>query len=65
MKTYAIFQEYVWLVNTIHRAGRISFDEINKRWVASEMSGGVELSRSTFNRHRDDILNQIIICIFA
>lgn len=63
MKTYAIFQEYVWLVNTIHQAGRISFEEINKRWVATEMSGGVELSRSTFNRHRDDILDVFGIII--
>lgn len=55
MKTYAIFQEYVWLVNTIHQAGRISLEEINRRWIATEMSGGVEMSRSTFNRHRNDI----------
>lgn len=63
MKTYAIFQEYVWLVNTIHQAGRISFEDINKRWLATEMSGGVELSRSTFNRHRDDILDVFGIII--
>lgn len=63
MKTYAIFQEYVWLVNTIHQAGRISFEDINKRWLKTEMSGGVELSRSTFNRHRDDILDVFGIII--
>lgn len=63
MKTYAIFQEYVWLVNTIHQAGRISFEDINKRWISTEMSGGVEMSRSTFNRHRDDILDVFGIII--
>lgn len=63
MKTYAIFQEYVWLVNTIHQAGRISFEDINKHWLKTEMSGGVELSRSTFNRHRDDILDVFGIII--
>ena len=63
MKTYAIFQEYVWLVNTIHQAGRISFEEINKRWISTEMSGGVEMSRSTFNRHRADILDVFGIII--
>ena len=63
MKTYTIFQEYVWLVNTIHQAGRISFEEINKRWISTEMSGGVEMSRSTFNRHRDDILDVFGIII--
>lgn len=63
MKTYAIFQEYVWLVNTIHQAVRISFEDINKRWISTEMSGGVEMSRSTFNRHRDDILDVFGIII--
>ena len=57
MKAYAILQEYVWLVDTIHRAGRITFEEMNRQWVKTEMSGGVEMSRSTFNRHRDDILD--------
>ena len=63
MKAYAIFQEYVWLVDTIHRAGRISFEEMNRQWVKTEMSGGLEMSRSTFNRHRDDILDVFGIII--
>ena len=63
MKAYAIFQENVWLVNTIYRAGRISFEDINRQWVRTEMSGGVEMSRSTFNRHRDDILDVFGIII--
>lgn len=29
--------------------------EINEKWTATEMSGGVELSRSTFRRHKDAI----------
>lgn len=29
--------------------------EINEEWVKTEMSGGVELPRSTFNRHKDAI----------
>lgn len=55
MKTSALFQEYIWLVNTIWRARRITFEEINERWVETEMSGRVELARSTFNRHKDAI----------
>ena len=36
--------KYVWLIETIHRAGRISFKEINKRWLdTAKMSGGVDL----------------------
>ena len=51
----AKFKEYIWLVNTIRRARRITFAEINERWVETDMSGGVELARSTFNRHKDAI----------
>ncbi len=55
MKTYTLFQEYIWLVNTIHRAGRISFEEINRKWRETGMSEGISLARSTFNRHKDAI----------
>ena len=65
MKTYTKFKEYIWLVNTIRKAGRITFAEINERWLETEMSEGVELARSTFNRHKDaieDIFGVIIDC---
>lgn len=51
----AKFKEYIWLVNTIRQARRITFAEIQKKWLDTEMSGGVELARSTFNRHKDAI----------
>lgn len=35
-----LFNRYVWLVNTIYRAGKITFEEINDRWVNNEMRGG-------------------------
>ena len=55
MKTPALFKEYIWLVNIIHRAKRISFAEINEKWLRTEMSEGIPLSRTTFNRHKDAI----------
>lgn len=55
MKIQALFKEYIWLVNTIHRAKKISLAELNDRWVDTEMSGGVEMARTTFNRHKDAI----------
>lgn len=55
MKTPALFKEYIWLVNTIHQAKRISFAEINEKWLRTEMSEGIPLSRTTFNRHKDAI----------
>ena len=55
MKTPALFKEYIWLVNTIHSAKRISFADINERWLRTEMSEGIPLSRTTFSRHKDAI----------
>ena len=65
MKTPVLFKEYIWLVNTIYQAGKISFAEINEKWLRTEMSGGVEIARTTFNRHKDaieDIFSIIIDC---
>ena len=42
-------------MDTIHKAGRITFAEIQEKWLRSDMSEGVELARSTFNRHKDAI----------
>ena len=47
MKTYNKFKEYIWLVNTIRQARRITFEEINEKWLNTDMSEGVELPRST------------------
>ncbi len=55
MKIPALFKEYIWLVNTIYRARRISLIELNDKWVETDMSGGVEMARTTFNRHKDAI----------
>ena len=55
MKVPEKFKEYIWLVNTIRKAGRISLAEINEKWLLTEMSEGIELARSTFNRHKDAI----------
>ena len=55
MKTAFKFKEYIWLVETIHRAKRITFSDIQEKWLRSSLSEGVELARSTFNRHKDAI----------
>lgn len=55
MKSYTLFQEYIWLVNTIYRARKITLEEINRKWVETDMSEGLEMVRSTFNRHKDAI----------
>ena len=57
MKTAELFKEYIWLLNTIYQTGKVSFADINEKWLRTEMSGGVEISRTTFNRHKDAIEN--------
>ena len=44
--------KYVWLVDTIHRARRISFEEINRRWLDNDMSDGLEIPKRTFHKWR-------------
>ena len=65
MKTYTKFKEYIWLVNTISHAQRITLKAINQRWIQTEMSGGVEMSRTTFYRNKcaiEDMFGIIIEC---
>ena len=55
MKSYALFKQYIWLVNIIHRRGKISLSEINREWLYTDMSGGVTIARNTFLRHKNAI----------
>lgn len=59
-----LFNRYVWLVNTIYRAGRITFEEINERWVDNEMSGGEDLPLKTFHNHRKAVQDMAAEHIF-
>ena len=63
MKSYALFQQYIWLVNTIHRYRRLTLEEINRHWMETDMSEGLPIARSTFNRHRDAILDMFGVII--
>ena len=44
--------KYVWLVETIYKAKKISFEEINRRWMDNDMSEGGALSIRTFHKWR-------------
>jgi len=52
MRIHELFKEYIWLVNIIKRKGHVSLAEINEEWVETDMSGGLEMARATFHRHR-------------
>ena len=51
-----LFNRYVWLVDTIYRAGQITFEEINERWQRSSLNEtGEELPLKTFHNHKNAI----------
>lgn len=57
-------QKYTWLIDTIRRAGKISFEEISERWERNkDLSDYRPLSRATFNRWKDAIFIQFGIII--
>ena len=65
MTVPVLFREYIWLVNTIYKAKKISLSEINEKWIETDYSGGVEFSRTTFHRHKiaiEDMFGIYIEC---
>lgn len=51
-----LLRKYVWLIDTIYRAKRISFKDINQLWCQNvDLSKGEKLSIRTFKRWIDNI----------
>jgi hypothetical protein len=50
-----VFNRYIWLVDTINRAERITFEEINKKWLRTDWSEGQKIPLRTFHNHRAKI----------
>ncbi len=51
-------RRYIWLIDTISRAGRsgLSFEEINRKWIYNtELSDGEIYAKRSFHRHREDV----------
>lgn len=62
-----IFGRYVWLIDTIRRHKRLTYEEINRLWVSSGLSYGEgdDLPLRTFHNHRKaiaDIFGVYIEC---
>ncbi len=55
MRNTDTFRQYTWLVNTIQRAGGITFERIGQMWIDSDLNEGKPLSRTTFYRLRQAI----------
>lgn len=63
MKNSSIFSQYVWLLNILRHHGRLSLEELNDKWREKDISDGVSLSRTTFNRHKDAIFDMFGVII--
>jgi len=50
-----LFNRYIWLVDVIDRAGKITYDEINRKWLRTDWSEGKDLPLRTFHNHREAI----------
>jgi len=47
-----LLNKYVWLTETIYKARKISFEDINRRWLDNDMSENKPLSIRTFHKWR-------------
>ncbi len=63
MKPAQIFHQYIWIINTLRAHKHLTFEELNRKWQDDEVADGNVLQRSSFNRHRDAILDMFGIII--
>ena len=62
MKPARIFQQYIWIVNTL-RKQRLTLKDLSDKWVDDEVADGNPLPRSSFNKYRDGILDMFGLVI--
>ncbi len=63
MKPAQIFHQYIWIIDTLMAYKRLTFEELNQKWQQDCIAEGNSLARSSFNRHRDAILDMFGIII--
>jgi len=63
MKPAQIFHQYIWIINTLRAYRQLTFEELNQKWQDDKVADGNPLQRSSFNRHRDAILDMFGIII--
>jgi hypothetical protein len=63
MKPALIFQQYIWIINKLKTCSGLTFEDLNRKWVADRVSDGNPLAVATFHRHRHDILDMFGIII--
>jgi hypothetical protein len=63
MKPAQIFNQYIWIINTLKAHRRLTFEQLSQKWQDDAVADGNPLQRSSFNRHRDAILDMFGIII--
>ena len=63
MKPAQIFHQYIWIINTLRAYHKLTLEELNRKWQNDGVADGNPLQRSSFNRHRDAILDMFGIII--
>ena len=59
----SLISKYVWVIETIHRRRKISFKELNRRWLDDDISRGGEIPKRTFDNWRYAIWDMFGISI--
>lgn len=57
--------KYVWLVETLYHAKKITLKEINRKWLDTDLSEGLEIPRRTFHNWKnvvEDMFGLVIMC---
>lgn len=60
-----LINKYVWLVETLYNAKKITLKEINRKWSQTELSEGEEIPRRTFNNWKnaaEEMFGLVIMC---
>ena len=60
-----LINKYVWLVETLYRAKKITLKEINRKWLETDLSEGLEIPRRTFVNWKnavEDMFGLVIVC---
>lgn len=48
----SLISKYVWIIETIYKAGKISFKELNEKWLNDDISRGIDIPKRTFDNWR-------------
>lgn len=63
MKPARIFYQYIWIINTLKTYHKLTLEELSQKWQTDIVTDGNALQRSSFNRHREAILDMFGIII--